>query len=1165
MSCNIKAGHIIEGIGKYLKDGDNATANKLQNALRDTTNLSTHFTIDFKSKSKLDDYSKEYDSNSNNLTTTELHINNSISNFIEKAVDLIPSVDKTLPSIEGEISQGWQSVISYFIRPETIKSTDKYGTTKEKIITRLDPDVQRAVSLVTSEWLNNDALTGISELRGDDGVRALLGMGTKDIVTKTERDAVRDIDGYVGEAARQMGNKIYSMLGIRAKANSPQINNKLIENTLKVELGLLALKTLEYNGDISLSKKDIILNEEVIRSQVSVYQFNNKHNNNINLNTPNGVLPLSINDKYNDIKFSKIFTDKVNEVINNKRIAGIYTDPKEAIPSYDEIKNNGVTGILGNIVSEAHKNAVQNSSSTAYEFKHGFIKGVEYVEKALKKAMGYKDEAKTTKGLREATRGKNLAIDMQYDNLMNAYNTVGLSKKMYAKWEVITNNRFMIDSNQLNWQDKKMHRQSVFFEPVVVTEENKNDFYMMLGQSFDLDIDKHSPDVVNKAVEDLFKDIEKNTKLSVTKRTKKSLDSYYNSKDYKKDIETLFKYIVDNYNSSEPEHALSGAVELLGWMHETKASRPYTTQSMIETDAITSGYAIKGLMFPFHDNKEEINWSEFERTGIFTADAEITDYGEWKDNEDNKDSYEVPAEMLTEKLQALYTEDNTKEISDIIKLIDKKAKFDKDGELVSISRNFMKNPFMVLNYGSAIKSIIRAVSKHAEDEFYQTLDALFNSKENSNRKELQTSVLNAIATIAKRMNPIFDVDGEIIGFDRTKANSTYKSIINRFKHEGLEFELTSQEATALRESISDFIGEPLTKTFKEKYGRFIELTTTINESMVAQFRIANEVIEKEIEKLHQEKLKDASGNEKLVTPMTDKEYQEIVQSVANILPVVNTALDLVEGGKAPLLIAELKAIDNREVWGNTSTSGYVRSKFTKNTKESDVYINSAPAQVKRLLEAYSSGSVIPIHFFDGSIQAKLLAKLKALGVHDANFSPINMTIEVTKAYNEIFWELAREYSLAKEIRESYLNSLTALDDDIVTALNSKYSETLKDSSKIPYTKTLSKLNKQLENVHIEAENKREKIFTTPVVVNQAYYNNGTESAAYIPNKNEYTKQTIDEDLVNNAADKLKRYNNISLENNADIPTDMTQTQALISDKDAKIAINNVIENNNKEC
>jgi len=142
---------------------------------------------------------------------------------------------------------------------------------------------------------------------------------------------------------------------------------------------------------------------------------------------------------------------------------GVYTNRVLAVPKKEDIINDGVTGVLKDPVSEQHKDAVQKQSGTAYALRKGYSIGMDVLTKdeTLQKEMGYIPEEYTIDVLKPSTRGRNRQIQETIDYLSDAVENIGYDTNMFAKWKVITNNRFMIDSTQLDWQNKILHRFAV--------------------------------------------------------------------------------------------------------------------------------------------------------------------------------------------------------------------------------------------------------------------------------------------------------------------------------------------------------------------------------------------------------------------------------------------------------------------------------------------------------------------------------------------------------------------------------------------------------------------------------------------------------------------------------------------------------------------------------
>ena len=1025
MGCNITTENIIKTIKSLASNSNLTTAervnttNKLIKVLQDSTEMSNHFESNPNSNSKLIDYIE------NKQHTVTADTVEGMLDSAAKKLDVKAGYDLAIAGLGGRNYQGWQSVIGYLVEDGKLNETAK-----------------QAMALVGAEWLTNDATETLASRRDDLATKGMLGLNKKDVLTDAHREAVKNIDGLMDKTANQLGAKVYKLLGIKAKKSMDDVvNNERIADTLKTELGLFILKALELHGVLHLQKVPVTFQRKgTFKPTEETWKVYNIDHGAKAVDSKTGVeyVTLDRNVDNGRVELAKQLEDAENKGTSR----GVYFTAEEARPKDEEIVNEGPTGLISD-VSVDHKKAIKRHSSLGAELDTGYSQVVlkldeigsketsndgEPTTSYLRELLGYKNPVKVLSKRQVSVKGKNQMIDKAVEDLAEVKNTFGFVHKMYGRWKVITNNRFMLDSNGFNWQDKKLHRNAVNFGKTEVDTDLGGNmgalFKLGLAQAFDLDIDKKTFEKGLADSDRLIKDLTEEALrpgLSEDEGTfgdvdiSMPLEEFQGTDEYavkvKAVLDTLQRFSKEKGkigSTSEVEHAIRGAVELVNVMYlREQGETTYNTGMMIETDAITSGYGIKGLQFPVYEITDKDGTrrkmtldevlAELEKVGIFSPNSEYGNYGvraEHKDTDDNaKDAYQTPAAVLSKKLSALK---GVPEV--VIKLLDPKAKFNEG--VLEVSRAFMKDPFMVLNYGSAVKSIISKTLATAEDNFYDMVqDYVFEGK---GEKDLDSA-----------LKSIFGKDIGEFG-DRLNSN----------------FILTAEERETLLEHLESVIAEPLDKTLTEEYGHFIDLSKLLNKAFTMRFELAKNMLDAKIEEEWQKMVDAVHGQKALVAPLTRKDIEGMLADLVEVLPTFNTPLDVdSKGNKAKGLIAKLERAmfegeKNEALGGNVNTTGKVVIKDEK-IKNS---LDNAALEVYELVASATGGAVLPIHFFDGSVQAKVLSESDALGVHDANYGLLKDIASITEDYDKWFYELNKSYSLAKEVADGLLKSFELADE-----------------------------------------------------------------------------------------------------------------------------------------
>lgn len=938
---------------------------------------------------------------------------------------------------------------------------------EEKLNPELIKEVKHAITVATIDWMYENADGMRAANRSADDVRKLLGIADQNaIVTDEMRAQAAVIDGLVTPEANAIGAKAYKYLQLKAGKSNYLVNTEMIEAKLKTELGLIGLAALDNAGTIRLMYKEkgskdgrgALAAQDVFGTDgKDVKGFVFIDSEGIRLSAP--MDKVQVNGRVVD-KGLRDSIDIVRETVDKPvEKHGVFKTAKEAIPRLAEIVNEGVTGIVSE-VSGLHKKAIVKQSATANKFVKSYFDVIDAVtgidsdtwaeldneakdEHALELAryLGYVDENTVHVSRRAGVIGKNNAILLDIKHLMEARAEYGDSE-MFARWKVITNNRFMIDSNKLNWQDKKLHRHAVDTSKIVVNEKTEEVFKMALAQSFGIKVDKLTR---KTAVEKKYAEVEEKLVGMFTDENGGIGGA--------EGIQKAMDYLILE-KGNEPTHAMMGLgefIEYSKWMLDGKNGE-FKSGLRLETDDTTSGYILKLLQMPIFSKEDgTINidklYEELARGGVtdksrygyksFGERVELAKAGKI----DAKDSYEQPAEVLKNKLDQMELSDSdSRGLASAISLLGGKVNMS-DGTIEEITRIIMKHPFMTLNYGSAINTIIDNLTKSVMygntvtgakgiggvmEEIYAAIES---GKESliDDKVELLNGLVELLYT---------NKDGQV---NQGKVDAKMKELNAAISSKSvLNYEMfTINEAKSIEFAIKKLLKDPITDTFQSSYGELIEATGTINEAMTAQFRLGKITLDKMIDaelkrrlKIVQEKeWKDGvpKGKEsKRVAPLTSKDINKLVQKLAKVFPVFDTALEVAGSKeKAKVFIAgqEKTSADD---YANTNMSSWATVRESNGKKTL-----GAASEVYKLIEKYSSGAVIPIHFLDASRQATILAKLKALGVHDAFYGDIATIEELTEEANKAVYEIARGYSLTTEMLKSIVDTISIVDKSII--------------------------------------------------------------------------------------------------------------------------------------
>jgi len=1020
---------------------------------------------------------------------------------------------------------------------------------------RLPKEVSKAIAVATLDVVQEYMAEIKADVRTDAGVRSLLNISDpKTEVTPEMRDGVRGIDGIIAMAANRIGDKAFRYLALRGK-NVPGVNTEQLAKKMAAELGLMGIYGLANSGVLTVYKSDID------GMSVPTYRLASSNDGAQAADMPwegyvngKGPIPEAEPIIIGGVEISASTGAENSAVLEaveyKKDKVGVYKTAEDA--ANDDIRNKGISGMISDVSTE-HKEAVKKQSATAYRFAEGYeelLRGLmggvddEAGRERLAIELGWTDPEEVHVSKVESVQGQNREIRAAVDNLFDAYSEFGKGE-MFARWEVITNNRFMIQSNKLNWQDKKLHRHAVYTKKVNVKKHLKH-FKLAVGQGLGIDVDKMS-------LVDAIKEID-----SVLDEVKNILLSNGN------DVTKAWKeWRADNKNA-EVSHAMMSFTEAVGWIkaQQNGEEDAYESGLRLETDAITSGYILKLLVMPVFAGEKL--YEELARGGVTNTD--IFDYNSYGDrasgvaldNNGNryKDSYEEPAQATTEEFSKVLSNKRISKVDKegLLAGLEMLGSEVEDGVLKKAKRVMFKYPFMTLNYGSAVGSIVssmatstlwpsgaagtRGVAGLMED----IANGAFDEDVAVEKIEALIRLLHGDKTAAAEKH-IKEFREAIGGKDSVSEKALRTSI--------LKYDPFSREQMyVLKDKLVTMYKEPITNVFEQKYGEVIKSVKVTNSAATAQFRLGKIVLDRKIqEKIDDRRTKYSDGQikrydrlvkqreaidskiEKLrkyteyldmrgkelvadnetagkkgkasidkslsainakytkasgqlaqmektrekrlqvitarletapmkaiaawkksgkaegkphfkVSPLTEKEVNTLIKELSSVFPVFKSVLNMDDGTKAKIFIAKRAKVRGVDYDGvNMSTQAQV--KFEGKTHA------SAVAEVYGIIEAFSSGSVIPIHFMDGSLQARVLSKMEALGVHDANYAGIDMTEKVTKAYNQAVYELSREYSLGTEMLESFVSTIeSSSKEDIVKYTKAEQYKVLEGKAKV---------------------------------------------------------------------------------------------------------------------
>ena len=926
----------------------------------------------------------------------------------------------------------------------------------------LPKEVVTAIALAADDWLVTQGGLRAS-MRTEEDTKRMLNKAPGETLTMEEKVRVADVDAFMSNAANSIGGVIYKNLGLRVKDKEGD-NRELLEGKMKTELGLMAIAAMRKDGRIEVIPKS---GEEIF----------GKGNDTTGGKGVNVV-------KYTD-KGSDLLDDRTKLFAPNSRFANkmVGTETSVRNPSFEPptgprgVKISSEAGEFYDVAAKSQE-AINKMEDTPWDWTSEYVDSYTEMVKTdkgrerLKKLLGWKDPDAAHIELRAGINGKNSAIEsnMQYLEELSQQMEISGDEQMWFPWKFVKNGRFILDTNTFNPQGKKLHRFAVNAGSVKITKANSKYQELALAMGFGVDIDKMSE---KKA-------------LAEWAGIKPQLDAMIDNGD--SDIDIL-EAADKNHWSHDMEHTMGGLAEYRlykEYVAKNGSAIGMESRLPMETDAITSGYILKSLQMPL---LEDIN-TALEKGGVFQKDSKYKSYGKQAEQDDYTDAYNTPAKVMSDLIKPVQ-DTLTSGVSDAHKTANKRATelalgADVDGQIETISRNFMKSPFMTFNYGSGLGNIVNAIGDTAIENLYKMVG--------SNDAQVQAVLDSAGVT--------YNYDTKAKAWVATKADPKVQAEVAKFASEyknasakqRLEMRLPTVVEENIKSSIAAGVGVALDETFTKTYGVYIEAGNTINASFTAMFRLFKAKVDTAIEAKQLELGKDGKKRH-----LTSDEVNEVINTMKESLPAIKTALSD-DNINSQLMIYKTESTYFDSLDGEVVDNGQGRIKFNEKGMEL-----SAQAKAYQLIEAAASGAVVPIHYLDGSIQSIVGTEFAALGVHDANMFNAENALEGTRTYNKATAELSADYSLTMSILSSLNESINNATDEEIALVDAAYKKEAEDKGFDPdNAPNINEVHTGMSQLANNSENARETLFSNELTFEHA----ALEGSEYVRPAG-YTKQTPD--------------------------------------------------------
>lgn len=614
----------------------------------------------------------------------------------------------------------------------------------------------------------------------------------------------------------------------------------------------------------------------------------------------------------------------------------------------------------------------------------------------------------------------NRDVDKEIDELLKLVDRdtgTGDDKKEPSKlslWfmiDFIKNGRYMYDSNTVNPQTQKQltrwlvspkdHEKIVAYKDGKFTVDGKNvtaQYMVALGQALGFPVDKKNIRNTTKFVQSILAELmnEKNTQL-----------------------DTLFADMLKGKVEVgglhvEIEH-IAHAHQAIQLLKDLKANGTATSSLTAEIDAKTSGFGIKSALMPITKLIEKHLRAVGIDIGSATEDAKaVTEYLDNDTGDNMPDMYQslggsmkqVPLNIADDKTKSAVDGHTAAKLGNKFNRVHLFLSETKIGDMVGKDiRDLFKQPFMEFNYSASLATIRASLALSMAHKA-----AELAMKDANKFKELGFAGITGMthAEFAATMR-------------ETRLNQIEVNNHNKAK-------LESQLAAAM-----DLIyGAQVEAAFVAQFEPAIRAQGVINQAYQVMFKQYKKVYDLKLAELRYGDVvtvgKD-KGQKKEKGAVSVGQYRALLDELRDMFPTIRSPL--AEGIDENVAIYSTDTVTADSIETGTRASQVVLNKdFTKKHGKVSLFTGDGTEsstlqyEIKQFEEAMSAGSVVPIHYFDGSLMA-LTGIADGIGdltmIHDAIMPPIDQLFTVAKEYNKNLYELSlgnKTYALVSELKKS---------------------------------------------------------------------------------------------------------------------------------------------------
>jgi hypothetical protein len=654
----------------------------------------------------------------------------------------------------------------------------------------------------------------------------------------------------------------------------------------------------------------------------------------------------------------------------------------------------------------------------------------------------HKTTIKSIKASNEALR-RELMAAIDYFGMLEkpveeGGSTLGLKQPLYLSHSVWKQQRVGIDG-LINPQSSKIHRwmltRSDWLTTVNSTDTDMMDSFMLrVGEGLGVKTDKQGNVKSLPAVQELFntKSEDKKTREKAEK-LQAAVDALVRSRQGTTTKEDRAAIVAGVKAGGEKMHSMDALIAMAAYQ-DAKATagvdkdskqNPFSfdVQMMGEVDGVTNGPMLSHMMLGAAKDAKAL-LVRLNRGGFFQEGSGFYNYNVWRGEVGHTDLYEstiaAVIRHITQQGDKVATFDRLQKITGPLTNKD-------TGAVEKAGRNIIKTPLTAMLFGSSIKGAVDSMFRDFITKSYEGFEAIAKMKPEDNPEA-------ALKAYVENLNDLL---------------MEAKLITERLPQSGLdyfltEFEFSDTQVKALEEVFKNNLGDSVKATMEAAYEQFLSMRDTINGAANATFslyhaaylgvrqKVINELkasgeIKAASRKVNGVLVEDAGDPLHDLTPAQEKLIQD---RVAALTPVVHTYMS--------------------KQSKNSNESGLHISKSSRHFSQERAYQNvsrfgrafqveggalTAANSAYQRIQMMPGVAMVPmmIHSLDSAISHIALMGRQVLNVHDAHGTGLKDFTKTAQALNKATWQALLGYSPAAEMRDSFKNTLLAMDDLLRTS------------------------------------------------------------------------------------------------------------------------------------